>query len=185
MKKKLILSLFIVISFVGYAIAQSVNKLGRLFREDDEPRINQQPTADRSVALATPTPAAPTNNNPASASQPAAPTPPANQPSQAPTAPTARSGYRDGSYVGDAIDVYYGYVQVKAVISAGKIIDVQFLDYPQDRDTSRQIAAMSLPVLRSEAISVQSAQVDMVSGATETSTGFIKSLQSALAKAQG
>lgn len=93
------------------------------------------------------------------------------------------SAYKDGTYVGDSVYVYYGNVQVKVVIQSGKISDVQFLDYPHDRNTSIEINSQATPYLRSEALQAQSANVDIVSGATDTSMGFIKSLQSALAQA--
>ena len=49
--------------------------------------------------------------------------------------------------------------------------------------TSQQINAIAMPYLQQEAIQVQSANVDIISGATLTSEGFQMSLQSALANA--
>ena len=46
-----------------------------------------------------------------------------------------------------------------------------------------QINAYALPILIQETIDAQSAQIDMVSGATVTSTGYVQSLQSALDQA--
>jgi uncharacterized protein with FMN-binding domain len=102
--------------------------------------------------------------------------------------PTPRSApnggqYRDGEYTGNVEDAYYGNVQVKVSISNGKISNVQFLDYPQDRETSVRINSRATPVLRQEAIQAQSANVDIVSGATATSEAFIQSLLSALSQA--
>lgn len=91
--------------------------------------------------------------------------------------------FKDGEYVGPASDAYYGYVQVKAVISGGKLADVVFLQYPNDRSTSRYINEQATPYLRSEAISAQSANVNIISGATDTSLAFRQSLASALAQA--
>ena len=120
---------------------------------------------------------------PAAKSQPApAPTP---KPTPVPApAPKNIGMYKDGQYTGSAVDVFYGNVQVAAVISGGKLTDVQILQYPSDRGYSRQVAQQSLPILRSEAIASQSANVDAVSGATQTSSGFIQSLSSALAMAK-
>ena len=81
------------------------------------------------------------------------------------------------------MDVNYGLVEVQATIQNGKISDVQFLDYPHDRRTSQQINAIAMPDLQQEAIQAQSANVDIISGATLTSEGFQMSLQSALASA--
>jgi uncharacterized protein with FMN-binding domain len=97
---------------------------------------------------------------------------------------TARSqNYKDGQYTGNATDAYYGIVQVRAMVSGGKITDVVFLNYPQDRRTSILINQQAMPILKSEAIAAQSASVNIVSGATDTSSAFINSLASALNQA--
>ncbi|HEX8993791.1 MAG TPA: FMN-binding protein [Candidatus Paceibacterota bacterium] len=88
-----------------------------------------------------------------------------------------------GTYTGDVADAYYGNVQVSATVACGKITDVAFLQYPNDRSTSRQINSYAMPILRQEAIAAQSANVDAVSGATHTSQAFVESLSSALTKA--
>lgn len=101
-----------------------------------------------------------------------------------PTPPKPTGKYKDGSYKGDSIDAYYGNVQVLAVISGGKIKDVQFLDYPKGRQTSVRINERAMPYLTSEAIVAQDSNVDTVSGASFTSAAFRKSLASALVKAK-
>ena len=78
---------------------------------------------------------------------------------------------------------FYGNVQVRAIVQNGRLTDIQFLQYPNDRDTSRYISSQALPLLRQEAIQSQSANVNIISGATQTSEGFMQSLASALAKA--
>lgn len=92
--------------------------------------------------------------------------------------------YKDGSYTGDSVDVFYGNVQVQAIVQGGKITDVKFLQYPSDRQTSVEINSQAMPILTSQAIQAQSANVDGVSGASATSQGFVTSLSSALAKAK-
>ena len=92
--------------------------------------------------------------------------------------------YRDGTYTGDSVDVYYGYVQISATVSGGKITDVKFLDHPQDRSRSVSINDYAMPILRSEALQAQSSNVDAVSGASATSDGFVQSLASALSQAK-
>ena len=92
--------------------------------------------------------------------------------------------YADGTYKGTSANAFYGYVQVAAVISGGKLTDVQFLSYPNDRSTSRYISSQALPYLKSEAIQAQSANVNIISGATDTSLAFRQSLGSALAQAK-
>lgn len=95
-----------------------------------------------------------------------------------------RGLYADGSYTGNAADAYYGTVQVKAIVSGGKIADVQFVQYPNERANSRYINGQAMPMLTQEAIQAQSAQVSGVSGATFTSQAFEQSLASALALAK-
>lgn len=92
--------------------------------------------------------------------------------------------YRDGEYLGKVVDVYYGNLELKAIIAGGRLVDVVPLQYPNDRKTSIDISAASLPALKEEAIIAQSAKVDVVSGATQTSEGFVESLGDALAKAK-
>ena len=82
------------------------------------------------------------------------------------------------------MDAYFGNVQVKAVVRGGQLTDVQFLDYPHDRRTSQRINAQAMPYLQTEAVQAQSAQVNVIGGATLTSQAYIRSLQSALAKAK-
>ena len=94
------------------------------------------------------------------------------------------TSYKDGEYTGNSVDAYYGNVQVKAIIKNSLITDVQFLDYPKDRTTSLQISTRATPILKIEAIKAQSANVNIVSGATQTSDAFIRSLSSALALAK-
>ena len=92
--------------------------------------------------------------------------------------------YRDGTYNGISADAFYGRVEVVATISGGRIVDVKFLDHPKDASTSREISARAMPLLQTEAIVSQNANVDIVSGATETSLAFRESLASALVKAK-
>ena len=96
---------------------------------------------------------------------------------------TMMTSYKKGIYTGDVADAFYGNVQVEATISGGKISDVKFLQYPNERQTSIEINSQATPMLIQEAIQAQSAQVDGVSGATQTSIAFRQSLQSALSKA--
>ena len=101
-----------------------------------------------------------------------------------PVADTETILYKDGEYTGVSVDAFYGRVQVVAIIEGGKIVDVKFLDYPQEQATSVQISGAAVKVLRVEAIQSQQAQVDIVSGATQTSKAFRESMASALAQAK-
>jgi uncharacterized protein with FMN-binding domain len=87
------------------------------------------------------------------------------------------------TYTGNAFNTQYGTMQVAAVVKAGKITDVRVLKQTNTGPQSDQIDANALPKLKTAAIRAQSAKIDVVSGATYTSTGYAKSLQSALDKA--
>lgn len=93
--------------------------------------------------------------------------------------------YKNGTYTGSVADAYYGNVQIQTTVSGGKITDVTFLQYPSDRSTSRSINGQAMPYLKQEAIAAQSGQVNIISGATDTSNAFVQSLTSALSQAQG
>lgn len=92
--------------------------------------------------------------------------------------------YKDGTYTGGVADAQWGNVQVKVVIQNGKITDVPFLQYPNDRSRSQRINSYADPQLTSEAIQAQSANVDIVTGATDSSEAFIQSLTDALTQAK-
>jgi uncharacterized protein with FMN-binding domain len=98
------------------------------------------------------------------------------------TASAPSSGYADGTYNGSEASALYGVVQVQVTIQGGKIANVQFLSHPTGRN-SDQINARAVPLLTQQAVAVQSANVQVVSGATLTSNAFMQSLQSALSQA--
>ena len=92
--------------------------------------------------------------------------------------------YTDGTYTGSAANAFYGYIQVQMTVSGGKIADVQFLQYPNDRRESVSINTHAMPILKSEAIQAQSANVSGVSGASDSSAAFRESLASAITQAK-
>lgn len=96
---------------------------------------------------------------------------------------TSGSTYKNGTYTGNVADAQWGMVQVQVVIQNGKITGVQFLQYPNERNRSVEINSYADPILVNEAIQGQNAQVDIVSGATDTSEAFIQSLSNALSQA--
>lgn len=100
------------------------------------------------------------------------------------SSPKKTGTYKDGTYTGKVADAFYGNIQVKTTISNGAISDVQFLQYPNDRSDSIEINQQAMPLLRQEAISAQSAHVDIISGATDSSRAFIESLSDALSQAK-
>lgn len=78
----------------------------------------------------------------------------------------------------------WGPVQVELTIASGKVTDVSVVQYPNDNGRDAEINGYALPVLIRETLDAQSANIDMVSGATVTSDGYLRSLQRALDQAQ-
>jgi uncharacterized protein with FMN-binding domain len=102
-------------------------------------------------------------------------------PTVGPTATTqAKTGqYADGTFAGAAVSEPWGTFEVEAIVSGGQLTDVQLVSAPRDRH-STQINAVAVPLLTESAIAGQSANVDVVSGATWTSDSYAQSLQAAL-----
>jgi uncharacterized protein with FMN-binding domain len=121
------------------------------------------------------------------AAAPAVKAPVAPATTAAPTTAAARaaSGLVAGTFNGEVVDTRWGPVQVAVTIANGKIANVTTLAAPNDKQKSISINNRATPILRSEALSVQSANIDTVSGATYTSEGYAQSLQSALDQARG
>lgn len=106
-------------------------------------------------------------------------------PPPAATASGPASGqYKDGTYTGPVVDAYYGLMQIEAIIKGGRLSSIRILKYPNDRRTSIFINRQALPMLRDEVINAQSANVDIVSGATLSSEAFIQSLGAAMSQAK-
>lgn len=111
-------------------------------------------------------------------------------PAAAPPAAAAKSGTttatkkgKDGTFTGQTADTPYGPVQVKITVTGGKFSDVNAIVLPHGNSYDEQVDQYAVPVLAKEAVSSQSAKIQMVSGATYTSTGYLQSLQSALDQA--
>jgi uncharacterized protein with FMN-binding domain len=83
---------------------------------------------------------------------------------------------------GSVASTQWGPVQVQLTLKGGTITKVSVLQYPNGNPRDTEINAQALPILVDETTQAQSAQIDMVSGATVTSNGYIESLQSALDK---
>lgn len=103
-------------------------------------------------------------------------------PSTAATAPTP-TPTKDAVSTGRSVMTRYGPIQVQVSTQGSTITDVSVLQYPNGDGHSAEISQYALPQLVQHTVDQQSAQVDMVSGATYTSTGYAQSLQSALDQA--
>lgn len=184
--KKFFVSFTIIVAFVAYSLYQ------RVFSAQATPIITPISTTpsgfSQAVPTGTPTPT-PIQSKPTLTPFPTQSSQSHKMPSSTPTplphnTPKPNSPYKDGTYIGDAADAFYGNIQIQAIISNGKITDVQFLQYPNDRSRSIEINSQADPMLTQEAIQAQSANVDVISGATDSSQAFVQSLQSALLKAK-
>jgi len=180
--RKFFLSAFVVFAFAAYAIHE------RLVSSNSDSATSNSGTGQGAAGpSADPAASASSSDTFSGSSSGSMSSSSSNSPTQAPvmtdTVSSASNGYKDGTYTGQTVDVNYGLVQVQATVQSGKIASVQFLQYPSDRRTSQQINSIAMPYLQQEAVQAQSANVDIISGATLTSEGFQMSLQSALANA--
>ncbi|MEP7112417.1 MAG: FMN-binding protein [Ilumatobacteraceae bacterium] len=130
------------------------------------PAVVGQPEPTVAPLVTTPTPA------PTQAQQPVAAT----------TPPAAASGACEGQAVdGPTVDTRWGPVQVEAIVSStGQICDVGAIQSPSDHRRSVQINQNALPKLHTQVMKAQSTNINGVSGATITSSGYVRSLQGIL-----
>lgn len=145
---------------------------------------------EKTQAIDIPIVSPPTHTNPKSTialTPTVAPTPSPvikSNPVPAPAPISQASGFKNGTFNGKVADAYYGNMQVAAIISGGRLSDVKFLQFPNEQHESLEISNRSLPKLKTEAISSQSAKVDIISGATQTSEAFNETLADALFQAK-
>ena len=102
-------------------------------------------------------------------------------PTPAPAKTVAKSAGVTGEFTGTAVNVGYGIMQVKIVVDNGKITDAIAVQAPSGRNA--RWTSMALPILKQQTLAAQSDAISGASGASYTSYGWYKSLQSALSKA--
>lgn len=127
-------------------------------------------TSSASAAVVAPSPAAT-----------AAPSP-SSSPSTSSSSTKSAASTTTKTVTGDSVDTRWGPVQVRITVTNGTITAAQAIVYPENNPRDEEINAYAVPQLNSEAVGSTSASIDMVSGATYTSQGYISSLQSALDK---
>lgn len=189
--RKFLLSALVIVGFIGYIFyirSKGVTPVPVIASKTlSSSKITMSPTATP-VPSNTPVPPTPTSlpiQQSQSSAPTAAPIPTATPQPIIPTAtPQPNSQYKDGTYTGSVADAFYGNIQVQATITGGKITNVQFLQFPNDNGTSQYINQQADPMLAQEAIQAQSANVDTVSGATDSSQAFIQSMSDALSQAK-
>jgi uncharacterized protein with FMN-binding domain len=91
---------------------------------------------------------------------------------------------RTATVTGAVANTEWGPVQVQVTVTSGSITKVAVLQYPNGNSRDGEINSYALPILIRETVNAQSANIDMVSGATITSGGYVQSLQSALDEAR-
>lgn len=143
------------------------------------------PTATATIAAATSTPFQPIGIVPA-ITAPTATTAPLPQttptpasiatPTTAPAPTSAASKYRDGSYTGLGSS-RHGNIGVTVVVQGGKIASAKI------SQCGTRYPCSMISALPGAVVAQQSATVDSVSGATDSSTAFTDAVANALAKA--
>jgi uncharacterized protein with FMN-binding domain len=99
------------------------------------------------------------------------------------TSPPPTSGSTTTGSATGALEQYgYGELSVKVSVKGGRIVTARVVDLRTAESYSQQLAQQVIPMLKSEVLSAQSAQISAVSGATYTSEAYAASLQSALSK---
>ena len=68
-------------------------------------------------------------------------------------------------------------------MTAGVVTDATAIAYPGGDRHNQEVNAYAIPILEAATLDAQSANLDMVSGATVTSHGYVQSLQDALDQA--
>jgi uncharacterized protein with FMN-binding domain len=111
------------------------------------------------------------------------PTPATNPPATAPPTTQAPAVTTTRTLTGDPIDNRFGTVQVRVTMRGNQITAVDALQMPYDHQQSAYISQQAEPYLQQEALQAQSANIQIVTGATYTSESYAQSLQSALSKA--
>jgi uncharacterized protein with FMN-binding domain len=179
--KKFFLSASLAVLYVFYLVFEKQSMASPLVIAP--PAISQ--SASQSLAPALNNTQAPIAQSPPNPKPTNAAPKPSGATAQPSAPPRQNNGqYKDGTYTGQNADAYYGIVRVRALVQNGKLVDVTFLNYPQDRRNSQYINSQAMPYLKQEALIAQSANVDIISGATDTSQAFIQSLASALQQAK-
>jgi uncharacterized protein with FMN-binding domain len=168
--KKYIIAGVLVVAFIAYLVFANKNPAPVAVVTPATTPV----TGPTSTPSATgPTSLPPTSTTPATG----------NPPTGTGSGSTSTGQYKDGTYTGTVANAFYGNLQAVVTISGGMITDVTFPQAPSGGHSS-QVSAFALPALKQEAIAAQSANVNIVSGATQDSQAFQQSLASALAQAK-
>jgi uncharacterized protein with FMN-binding domain len=149
-------------------------------------------TASRSSATTTPAGAPPSTTGPPPPSTTTPTTTPAAQgptttdpPTTAPatTTPPTTAPATTRSATGPAVNYNFGLISVTVTATGTRITTVSIASLDDGGNPrSQSIDQQSIPILEQQAIQAQSANIQGVSGASYTSSGFQQSLQAALSQ---
>ena len=113
---------------------------------------------------------------------PSAGSSPASQPSQPARSSPASAGGPAHSAAGAAEQFGYGKLAVKVTVSGSRVVNVAVPVLQTLDPTSQQISDQAIPMLKSQVLAADGAQINGVSGATFTSQAYVNSVQAALDK---
>jgi uncharacterized protein with FMN-binding domain len=155
----------VVVLLFGYHTSTDKTSAGTPTASASSPATASGPSTPRG----SPTTSSPTTSSPTPSSTSA-------------SSSTTGSG-KTASYTGSVAQTRWGPVQVRITVKADKVTDVAVLQQPSGNPRDVEINDRALPTLIAETKAASSADIDMVSGATVTSDGYLESLQAALDKA--
>jgi uncharacterized protein with FMN-binding domain len=115
------------------------------------------------------------------------PTQSASRGTSATTAPASSSTSQNAARSATSQDISYQYgdIQLKVSETGSRITGIEVVRNGADDPRSEEINSQAVPMLTSQALSAQSAQIDGVSGASFTSQAYTQALQSALDQLHG
>jgi uncharacterized protein with FMN-binding domain len=106
-------------------------------------------------------------------------------PGRQPALPAAAGSSGQGRTItGKSVSTRYGDVEIQLTLTGSRITAVTPVKLPDSNEVDQEIDQQAVPILIQETLTAQSATIDAVSGATYTSDGYVRSLQSALDKAK-
>lgn len=176
-----------------FSYPTSTNSTTAASGADDSVEAAATPNATTTPeATATPDGAATTDGSATSDATPSDASPSDATPSDGSTSATDQSTPSDagstsdsatGTFAGDSVMTRWGAVQVQLTVKDGQITKSEVIQIPWDNPRDQKINSYAVPILNKEVVTAQTASIDMVSGATVTSVGYIQSLQSAIDQA--
>ena len=98
------------------------------------------------------------------------------------SASTASPASATRTAVGSDVQYPYGDIELKVTMTGTKLVDVSVVRHDVTDPQSQMIDQIAVPQLRSQALQMQSARIDGISGASYTSAAYAQSLQSAIDK---